>query len=57
MTSYTFDPIHILNSSDTTSITGGGSFAVDGGASVGKNLYVGGTKYRCYSTRNRNNHS
>lgn len=42
MTSYTFDPIHILNTSNTTSITGGGSFAVDGGASVGKNLYVGG---------------
>ena len=42
MTSYTYDPIHILNTSNTSSISGGGSFAVGGGASIGKNLYVGG---------------
>ena len=42
MAQNTFNPINILDTTDATGIGSGGSLTIGGGASIGKDFYVGG---------------
>ena len=42
MTSYQFNPINILDSTNATSITDGGSLTLGGGIAISKDAYIGG---------------
>jgi hypothetical protein len=42
MTSYSYDPTHILNTSNASGVGSGGALTLDGGAAIGKDLFVGG---------------
>lgn len=42
MASYQFSPIEILDTTNATSVSSGGALQVDGGASIRKNVFVGG---------------
>jgi hypothetical protein len=42
MAQNTFNPINILDTSEATGLGSGGSLTIGGGASIGKDFYVGG---------------